>query len=227
VAAQFGMPEITVVGDYSITPELATKCFNTRRDSLLRPVDLETYKNKFWAIPDFCWVFLHKETDQVIGYFIILPFTDDAIKRYMNGKLTFDAIKPSDLQKLSDDSLYNLFWDTKAICKQYRTKNMIQLIVSLVANAMIERARRFSFCNYILMDVHRDFSKTLAEVMATKLLTKVKYTNGLECSLYGRIFDYRDFSGLPNYGILEFAYNNKHAAEILKGAKDLWRERNG
>jgi len=185
-------------------------------------VDLQAYRNKFYAIPDFCFIFMHKETKEPVGYFIILPLTDDAIIRYMGNKLSFDKIQASDLQTIKSESVYNLFFYKNAVYKQYRTPNMAKLVFSLLANAIIERARKFSFCNYLLVDVYKDFSKTLAENLKTNFLTQRKYSNGVEGSLYGGVFNFECFDGLPNDGILEFAYNNIFADEILKRGKDLW-----
>jgi hypothetical protein len=224
LAAAFGMPEITVIADYSITPELAEKCYNMGEVTYYADikVGIQTYIDKFHAIPDFCFIFMHKNTKEPVGYFICLPMTDDAIMRYMRNEISFDTIKPDDLQAIESESLYNLFLDRKAFYKQYRTPNMAKLFFSLLANAIIERARKFSFCNYLLVDAYKEFSKTLAESMKTKNLTSHKYSNGLEGSLYGGLFDYKSFDGLPNDGILEFAYNNIFAEEILKRRKDLW-----
>jgi len=99
---------------------------------------------------------------------------------------------------------------------------MAKLVFSLVVNALIEKARRFSFCNYILVDVYKDFSRTLAETMETKFLTTHTYTNSLVGELYGASFDYKKFKGLPNYNVLEFAYNNNFANKILTRQNDLW-----
>jgi len=228
LAAAFGMPEVTVISDYSITTELAEKCWHMGETTYYADtqVDLQTYRNKFYAIPDFCFIFMHKETKEPVGYFIILPLTDDAVKRYMGNKLSFDKIQADDLQTIESESVYNLFFYKEAVYKQYRTPNMAKLVFSLLANAIIERARQFSFCNYILIDAYKDFSKTLAETMKTKFLTSHKYSNGVEASLYGGVFDYKNFDGLVNFGILEFAYNNIFAEEILKRGKDLWAEHN-
>jgi len=226
IAASFGMPEITVISDYSITPEIAEKCYNMGEvtyysDTL---VDLQTYKNKFHAVPDFCFVFMHKETNQPVGYFIILPLTDDAIMRYMKNQVSFNTLKPSDLQSIEPEQFYNLYFDTDVLYKQYRTQEMKNLLFSLIANAMIEHARNFSFCNYILIDGYKDFSKVLAKSLNTKYLTTHKYDNGVESDLYGETFDYAIFEDLQIYSTIEFAYNNLYAKRFLKEAKDLWQE---
>jgi len=228
LAAAFGMPEVTVISDYSITTELAEKCWHMGEVTYYADikVDKQTYIDKFYAIPDFCFIFMHKKTKEPIGYFITLPLTDNAIMRYMKNELSFDTIRPADLQTIEPESLYNLFFDRKAVYKQYRTPNMARLVFSLLANAIIERARKFSFCNFVLIDVYKEFCKTLAESMQTKFLVSHKYSNGLEGSLYGGRFNWKSFEELPNDGILEFAYNNIFAEEILKRGKDLWAVHN-
>ena len=226
LAAAFGMPELTIISHHSITPELAEKCYHMGETTYYADsaVDLQTYKNKFNAVPDFCFVFMHKELNEPVGYFIILPLNDDAIKRYMKNELSFDTIQPGDLQRLKPNSLYNLFFDTKAVVKQYRTPEMAKMFFSLLIDAMVYRAKNFTLCNYILIDAYKEFSKTLAEVLETKLLTTHKYTNGFESELYGSIFNYKNFQGSPNYTVLDFAYSNDQAVEILQGQKDLWAE---
>jgi hypothetical protein len=226
LAAAFGMPELTVITDYDITPELAEKCYYMGEVTYYAdiPVDLQTYKNKFNAIPDFCFVFIHKQTREPVGYFINLPLTSDAIKRYMKNELSFDTIQQGDLQRIQDESVYNIFFDSKVVYKQYRTPQMAKLVFTLLVNAIIERARGFAFCNYILIDVYKEFSKKLAETMQTNFLTKHKYTNSKEGELWGAQFDYKNFKGLSNYNVLEFAYNNLLSKEIMKRGKDLWAE---
>jgi hypothetical protein len=224
LGSAFGMPEITVITDYSITPELAEKCWSMGEKQYYGDlaVDLQTYRNKFYAIPDFCFVFMHKETNEPVGYFIILPLTDDAIMRYMANELSFETIQPGDLQKIEPESLFNLFFDTKVMYKQYRTPNMAKLLFSLFANALIERARDFSYCNYILIDQYKDFTKVIAETMKAEFLKSFKYAGGLDGNLYGCLFDYKNYQGLPNYNVLEFAYNNAASNIILGKAEDLW-----
>ena len=224
IASAFGMPEITVITDYSITDELAQQCHNMGGVTFYADivVDPEVYKNKFYAIPDFCFVFMHKATKQPIGYFIILPLTESAILRYMDNKLLYDTIKPNDLQEIQDEQLYNLFFDSMVLTKQYQTSNMARLLFTLLANVIIERARRFSFCNYVLIDQYKDFEKAICDRLNAKFLRTITYTNGRQGRLYGTKFDYTIFQKLPNYPAMQFAYNNKTADEVLLKTKDLW-----
>lgn len=227
LAASFGMPEITIITDYSITKEIADMChkMGEARHNGEIAVDLQTYRNKFYTVSDFCFVFINKETRLPVGYFIILPLTDSAIKRYMNHKLSFDIIEAEDLQTLKSEGLFNLFLDTCVMSEQYRTREMAQLFFALLANAIIERAKKMSFCNYVFAEQFKDFTKMICEKFGLKVLKKNDYGDGLISNFYGGIFDYRIFIGLANYGILEFAHENKHAADILSKRKDLWRER--
>ncbi|MCL2540404.1 MAG: hypothetical protein FWE53_03115 [Firmicutes bacterium] len=224
IGAHFGMPEITVITDYSITPELAETCYDMGEIPYYGDlaVDLQTYKNKFYAIPDFCFVFMHKETKKPVGYFIILPLTDDAITRYLDDKLFYSTMQPNDLKKPEDESLYNLFFDTSVLYKEYRTQNMARLVFSLLINAIIERARRFSYCNYILIDQAKEFTGTIAEALPLKPLKPHRYPNGTEGHLWGALFDYKNYKRLPNYNVLNFAYNNKMADKLLENKRDLW-----
>jgi len=226
LAAAFGVPEITIVSDYSITPELAEQCYDLGNKLCLSgiAVDKQVYRNKLYAAPDFCIVFINKKTNKVVGYFIILPLTNDAILRYMDGKLSHDSIKPSDLQDIEDDQIFNLFFDSLVLHPDYQTSKMAKLFFALLGNMLVERARRFSYCNYILIEQHKAFEKTICEKLNAKLLKMVKCPSGRVGNLYGAKFDHKIFQRLPNYAVLDFAYSNKNAERMLSYTTDLWAQ---
>jgi hypothetical protein len=225
LAALFGMPEITVITDYSITEDIVKKCYETElnhfKDSA---VDLQTYLNKMCGLPDFDIVFMHKETKAVIGYFIILPLTNDAVMRFFSNELTYETIQPSDLTGFPQDGLYNLYFDSKALEKQYQTAEMARLVFTIIVDTILNKARKFSLCNFILIDQYREFTKVIAESMNAKYIKKQKYKSGLEANLYACTFDYKRYAHLPNYLALEFAYNNTHSKKILEKRVDLLTE---
>ena len=224
LAKGFGLPEITIVTDCHITPEIAEQCFDMIKDSeyLKLPISLEDVKNKFHAIPDFCFVFMHKDLNKPVGFYIILPFSDDAVLQYMNDEISFSSIRPSDLERPKEGELYNLFFDTSVIYKQYRTSCMARLAFSILLNAVIEKARNNAYCNYVLVDQFKESAQLTAEKMKLSYLKPHKYTNGLSGHIYGGVFNYKVYKNLPNYPTLEHAYNNKTANKILAGGRDLW-----
>ena len=148
LAAMFGMPEITVVTGYDITCELADKCFD-KGGSLYYagiPTDAKLHTNKIYALPDFCFFFIHKATGNPVGYFVILPLTEDSIMRYMDNKLLYNTIEPDDLQPIKSDQMYNLFFDSIVLCKQYRTSNMARLFLRCLRAILstVRKSNRFA-----------------------------------------------------------------------------------
>lgn len=227
IGAVFGMPELRVVTDYDITPELAEQCYNAGIKYYQGiETDLAAYKNKFYALPDFCSVFIHKDTNQVIGYFIILPLTNEAVMKFFRNKLTYENIMPADLQKFNDHGFYNLYLDSKALVKQYQTPKMLELVFSIFVNSVIEKARNYCFCNYVLSDAWKDFSVQLSKGLGLGALQKIKYSNGEMAELYGALFDYKRFAKLPNGDALDVAYDNLYANKLLANRHDLWAEYN-
>jgi hypothetical protein len=222
LAASFGMPEIVVVSDFDITPEVAEQCHTMGEVAFYGDiaVDAATYKNKLYACPDFSFAMLDHKTRQPVGYFIFLPITNDAVGRYMRGEVSFKTISPSDLCELADGSLYNLFLDTSVMTEKYRNSDMARLTFSVLANAIIEKAKRFCMCQYIFAEQIKDFTKTMCEKFRLNLLQQ-RQIDGNQSNLYGSVFNYSAFKGLPNYPVLEFAYENKAAKAVLTHMVDL------
>lgn len=228
LAAAFEVPEITVITGVDITREQVEMCFELGKGTVYHniPIELEMYQNKFYARPDFCFIFLHKETKLPIGYTIILPLTEDAIFRYMDNKLSFDTIQPGDLSKIQKKACYYLFFDSMVINKQYQTPEMAKLLFSLFTSTLIERIRQFNLCSYIIIDQYTDFELQICKKLQLKHLRGITYTNGKNGNLYGGFFNYELFKGLPAsvYNVLEFAFNNDLSKEILSLREDLWEK---
>ena len=227
IANGFNLSEITVVTDCHITPEMAEQCYEILKTSNSYnelPVTSEDIKNKFHSIPDFCAVFMHKQYNKPVGFFIVLPFTESAMMRYIDDKLTFNTIEPADIEHPKNNGLFNLFFEASVTHKDYLTSDMARLEFSILLGTIIRKARNHSYCNYVLHDTYGEFSCMVADKMKLSKLKPHKYSNGLEGSLYGGLFDYSVYKNLPNYPTLEHAYNTDTAKDILKHRKDLWEE---
>jgi hypothetical protein len=228
IAAEFGLPEITIVTDYSISPELIEKCYQVEISHFPDSADThDIFVNKMRALPDFCFVLVHEATQKVVGYFTILPISDDAVMRIFKNELLYDTLTPGDICDFSPNGLYNLYFDTKMVSKQYQTPETAQLVFMLVANTIIEKARHFCLCNYLVLDQFREFSKILADSMKMNLLRTIKYNSGAEANLFGMPFNPSAFFALPNGSALEFAYNNDAAKAVLIKRRDLWQDFHG
>jgi hypothetical protein len=223
IGAMFGLPEVGVIFGASITDEHAEMCHKMGELKYHNDcsVDLQTYKNLFFASPQFSYIMMNKNSNEIIGYFIFLPFTDTAIKKYMADELAFDCVTPNDIIELKPNSLYNLFIDYCVLKEEYRNGNMAKLLFSLIANSIIDLARKFCLCNYIFCEQIKDFTKVICEKFGLKLLRSRKYANGLVGNLYGGAFDCKIFARLPNFSGIEFAYNNAVSNEILAKAQDF------
>lgn len=215
---KYDLDNISVVYGLDITTALMDKCIN-QIDKIYYPnstTDSELIKSWVFEHPQFCFVMVDNNTEDVIGYLYCFPLKEEVTLDFLRGKKTFKDLKLEDMDGFIGEGIYNLYIASLAIKDKYHKKDVRRMLFECFINQSIAFAKRDMFINYIFMEIANDFEKEICRLFNIEKLT----TNIKNREIFGGLFDLNRFIRLDNYLAVDAVYDTMHANKILKFRRD-------